>query len=96
MDRNADRDPVGTDQPDTYRRRRVVALVAGLSLLGLLVWAFAGGGGKPGRPSQGSSQTYSLLPVAASRSAPTSAGTAGPCRAVRVAAVWCSQSARRG
>jgi hypothetical protein len=72
MDRNAYRDQEGTDQPDTYRRRRAVALVAGLGLIGLLAWAFAGGGGKPGTPPQGSSQTYRLLPVAASRSAAAS------------------------
>jgi hypothetical protein len=90
MDRNAYRDQEGTDQPDTYRRRRAVALVAGLGLIGLLAWAFAGGGGgggKPGTPPQGSSQTYRLLPVAASRSAAASSpagararppGAAGP------------------
>ena len=52
MDRNAYRDNNDTDQPDAsqpdaYWRRRVITLCAGLVLLGLLAWAFSGGGGKP-------------------------------------------------
>ena len=52
MDRNAYRDDNDTDQPDAsqpdaYWRRRVITLCAGLALLGLLAWAFSGGGGKP-------------------------------------------------
>ena len=52
MDRNAYRDDDDTDQPDAsqpdaYWRRRVITLCAGLALLGLLAWAFSGGGGKP-------------------------------------------------
>lgn len=87
MDPNAYRDEASTDQPDAYRRRRAVALVAGLGLLGLLVWAFAGGGGKPATPPTGSTQTYRLVPAAASRSAAasspagagaTTAGAASP------------------
>ena len=35
------------DQPDTYWRRRAATLAAGLGVLGLLAWAFSGGGGKP-------------------------------------------------
>ena len=34
-------------QGDAYWRRRVITLCAGLALLGLLAWAFSGGGGKP-------------------------------------------------
>ena len=51
-----------------------MALIAGLGLIALLFWAFAGGGGqgKPGAPPAGTSQTYRLLPAAASRSAPGS------------------------
>jgi hypothetical protein len=56
-------------EPDTYRRRQATALVAGLGLIGLIVWAFAAGGGKPGPAPAGSSQSYRLLPAAASRSA---------------------------
>ncbi len=80
MDPNAYRDEASADQPDAYRRRRAVALVAGLCLLGLLVWAFAGGGGKPATPPAGGTQTYRLVPAAASRSAaassPAGAGAA--------------------
>ena len=62
MDRNAFRDDNDTGQPDAYQpdayqadayqpdaywRRRVITLCAGLTLLGLLAWAFSGGGGKP-------------------------------------------------
>jgi hypothetical protein len=88
MDPNAYREEASADQPDAYRRRRAVALVAGLGLLGLLVWAFAGGGGKPATtPPTGSTQTYRLVPAAASRSAAasspagagaTTAGAASP------------------
>jgi hypothetical protein len=45
-----------------------MALIAGLGLIGLLAWAFAGGGGKPATPSAGSSRTAHL--ASASRSAP--------------------------
>jgi hypothetical protein len=89
MDPNAYRDEASTDRPDAYRRRQAVALVAGLGLLGLLAWAFAGGGGKPAAPPTGSTQTYRLVPAAASRSAAasspagagaTTAGAASPGR----------------
>ena len=57
MSRNAYRDDNDTGQPDAYWRRRVITLCAGLTLLGLLAWAFAGGGkpaspGAQGRPGQ--------------------------------------------
>jgi len=52
-----------------------MALIAGLGLIGLLAWAFAGGGGKPATPPAGSSRTYHLGPVA-SRSAAASRGAA--------------------
>jgi hypothetical protein len=43
-----------------------MALIAGLGLIGLLAWAFAGGGGKPPTaPQAGSSGTYRLAPAAA-------------------------------
>jgi hypothetical protein len=52
-------------EPDTFRRRRVTAVLAGLGLIALLAWAFAGGGGKtPTTPSAGSSGTYRLTPAA--------------------------------
>ncbi len=45
-----------------------MALVAGLGLIGLLAWAFAGGGGKPATAPTGSSRTYHLVPAAAASS----------------------------
>ena len=42
-----------------------MSLIAGLGLIGLLAWAFAGGGGKPATPPAGSSRTYHLVPAAA-------------------------------
>jgi hypothetical protein len=68
-----------------------MALLAGLGLIGLLAWAFAGGGGgKTATPPTGSTKTYGLLPAAAShiaaashgatasRSAPATSGSARP------------------
>jgi hypothetical protein len=72
MDRNAYRDDNDTDQPDAYWRRRAITLAAGLSLLGLLAWAFSGGGGKPANPVPKSSQTSGILPAAAYSGAPAS------------------------
>jgi hypothetical protein len=78
MDRNAYSDEdEDTDQPDSYWRRRVIALVAGLSLLGVLAWAFSGGGGKPAHPAPNASQTGGMLPAAAVSGAPA-LRTAGP------------------
>src|ERR1700759_4906124 len=75
MDRNAYRDEDGTDQPDTYWRRRVLTLVAGLALLGILAWSFSGGGGKPTHPAAASSSpATSITPAAAYSGAPASAG----------------------
>ena len=65
MDRNAYSDEEDTDQPDSYWRRRVITLVAGLALLGVLAWAFSGGSGKPPNPAPKASQTTSILPAAA-------------------------------
>ncbi len=72
MDRNAYRDDNDTDQPDAYWRRRAITLAAGLSLLGLLAWAFSGGGGKPAGPTPKSSQASGILPAAAYSGAPAS------------------------
>jgi hypothetical protein len=73
MERNAYRDDEDdTDQPDSYWRRRVIMLVAGLSLLGLFAWIFSGGGGKPPvTPAASSSQASGILPAAAYSGAPT-------------------------
>jgi hypothetical protein len=69
MDRNAYRDDDDTDQPDAsqpdaYWRRRVITLCAGLALLGLLAWAFSGGGGKPAAAKK-AAQASGALPAAA-------------------------------
>ncbi len=70
MDRNAHRDDNDTDQPDAYWRRRVITLTAGLALLGVLAWAFSGGGGKPApRAIASSSPATSVTPAAAYGSA---------------------------
>ena len=70
MDRNAHRDDNDTDQPDAYWRRRVITLTAGLALLGVLAWAFSGGGGKPApRAAASSSPATSVTPAAAYGSA---------------------------
>jgi hypothetical protein len=71
MDRNAYRDDNDTDQPDAYWRRRVITLVAGLTLLGLLAWAFSGGG-KPTSTAPKSAPSTGILPAAAYSGAPTS------------------------
>ena len=76
MDRNAYRDDNDTGQPDAYQpdaywRRRVITLCAGLALLGLLAWAFSGGGGKPAAARKGA-QAPGALPAAAYSGAPAS------------------------
>jgi hypothetical protein len=65
MDRNAYRDDNGTDpdEPDTYWRRRAATLAAGLSLLGLLAWAFSGGG-QPAGPAPRNSPASGALSAA--------------------------------
>jgi hypothetical protein len=73
MDRNAYRDDNDTDQPDAYWRRRVITLTAGLALLGVLAWAFSGGGGKPAHHAVASSSPdASVTPAAAYGHAPSS------------------------
>jgi hypothetical protein len=77
MDRNAYRDDNDTDQPDAYWRRRVLTLTAGLALLGVLAWAFSGGGGKPAHHAAAiSSPDASVTPAAAYGHAPSSTSTA--------------------
>ncbi len=60
-----------------YWRRRAAILAAGLGLLGLLAWAFSGGGGKPAGPAAQSSPPSGTLSAAAypgtSASSPASA-----------------------
>jgi hypothetical protein len=70
MDRNAYSDEEDTDQPDSYWRRRVITLAAGLGLLGVLAWAFSGGSGKAPNPAPRAAQTTSILPAAAYSGAP--------------------------
>ena len=84
MDRNAYRDDNDTGQPDAsqpddYWRRRVITLCAGLALLGLLAWAFSGGGGKPVAATK-AAQASGALPATAYSGTPASgtARTSGP------------------
>ena len=58
-------------QPEAYWRRRVITLCAGLALLGLLAWAFSGGGGKAPSKAAKSSQATGVLPAAAYSGSPT-------------------------
>jgi hypothetical protein len=80
MDRNAYRDDDDTDQPDAsqpdaYWRRRVITLCAGLALLGLLAWAFSGGGGKPVAATK-AAQASGALPATAYSVTPASGAAA--------------------
>jgi hypothetical protein len=82
MDRNAYRDDDDTGQPDAsqpddYWRRRVITLCAGLALLGLLAWAFSGGGGKPVAATK-AAQASGALPATAYSGAPASGAAASP------------------
>jgi hypothetical protein len=71
------------DQPDTYWRRRAATLAAGLGVLGLLAWAFSGGGGKPApvphnSPAAGA-LSYPSVPASGSGSgSPSASGSASP------------------
>ena len=71
MVRNAYRDEDDTGQPDAYWRRRVITLCAGLTLLGLLAWAFSGGG-KAASSAHNGTQANGVLPAAAYSGAPAS------------------------
>ena len=80
MDRNAYRDDNDTgqpdaSQPDAYWRRRVITLCAGLALLGLLAWAFSGGGGKPVAATK-AAQASGALPATAYSGTPASGAAA--------------------
>jgi hypothetical protein len=82
MDRNAYRDDNDTGQPDAsqpddYWRRRVITLCAGLALLGLLAWAFSGGGGKPVAATK-AAQASGALPATAYSGIPASGAAASP------------------
>src|SRR5437868_12542496 len=65
-----------TYQPDAYWRRRVITLCAGLALLGLLAWAFSGGGGKPA--AKKGSQASGARPAAAYSGTPTPGADTSP------------------
>jgi hypothetical protein len=71
MDRNAYRDDIDTGQPDAYWRRRVITLLAGLTVLGLLAWAFSGSS-KPASTAPRGGQASGILPAAAYSGSPAS------------------------
>jgi hypothetical protein len=71
MDGGSYRDDNDADQPEAYWRRRAITLAAGLTLLGLLAWAFSGGGGKPGHPAAAGSPA-ATTPAAQYQAAPPS------------------------
>jgi hypothetical protein len=79
----------GAYQPDAYWRRRVITLCAGLAVLGLLAWAFSGGGGKPAAANKAAqtsgTQASGVLPIAAYSGTPAS-GAAGSAAAASGAA----------
>jgi hypothetical protein len=87
MDRNAFRDdndtgqpdayPPDSYQPDAYWRRRVITLCAGLALLGLLAWAFSGGGSKPAAARNGAQAPGARSAAAYSGAANSSSVGAG-------------------
>ena len=91
MDRNAYRDDDDTGQPDAsqpddYWRRRVITLCAGLALLGLLAWAFSGGGGKPVAATK-AAQASGALPATAYSGTPASGSPASAAARATGAAV---------
>jgi hypothetical protein len=93
MERNAYRDENDTDQPDSYWRRRVIILVAGLCLLGLFAWIFSSGGGTPTSPAAKGTQASGILPAAAYSGAPTPTVTGSGGSASAVASPSASGSA---
>jgi hypothetical protein len=63
----------GGGRSESYWRRRVITLCAGLALLALLAWAFSGGGKAPSTAQRGSSQASGILPAAAYSGSPAAA-----------------------
>ncbi len=78
MDPNAPRDNPWPDQPDTYWRRRVFALAAGIGVLGLLAWACSGalGGARPTRQTASPNPAAQQGPASSSRAAVASSPAA--------------------
>jgi hypothetical protein len=65
------------DQPDTYWRRRAATLAAGLGVLGLLAWAFSGGGGRPAPMPRNSPAAGAVSAAPAAPSVPASGSGSG-------------------
>jgi hypothetical protein len=76
MDPNTYRNEPDADDNEAYWRRRAITLAAGLGLLGMLAWAFSGGGGKPASvsPLPTGSQVSGLTPAAAYSGSSASGG----------------------
>ena len=77
MDRNTYRDNNETDEPETYWPRRAIAVVGGLGVLGLLIWAMSGGGGKPSASPGTGSSSMSAAAYPSTPASPAVSATAG-------------------
>jgi hypothetical protein len=75
MGMNAPHDQQRAPQPDIFWRRRVIALAAGIAILGLLAWAVSGvvGGGNAARQGAGAGQASKSAAPAAPSGTPSSA-----------------------
>ena len=97
MDPNVPRENSWPDEPDTYWRRRVIALAAGLGVVGLLAWACSGafGGGSPVRQATVGA-TATAQPAAEAAGTPTAGTSMTPTSAPTVTITATPTSSGRG
>ena len=69
-----------TDEPGTYWPRRAIALVGGLGVLGLLIWAMSGSGGKPPASPATGSRSMSAAAYPSTPASPAISATVAPPR----------------